>query len=78
MVKPGGFWANQPEDLEPLDYDIYDDREATDEERLLSIRLVDQVVRDRNYDYDHEITAKAVAAALARQRVALTLHRYDV
>jgi hypothetical protein len=66
MVKPGGFWMNQPDEPEPLGYDIYDDSDATDEDRMFALRLMAQVFADRNDYYD--IAAKAVAAALARQR----------
>jgi hypothetical protein len=64
--KPGGFWMNQPDEPAPLDYDIYDDSAATDEDRRFALRLMHQVWNDRNDYYD--IAAKAVAAALAACR----------
>lgn len=68
VIKPGGFWRNLPdEDPPPLDYDIYDDSGATDEERMLAWRLMVQAFNDRNDGYA-DILGKVVAAALARAR----------
>lgn len=66
--RPGGFWNNlpEPEETEPLPYDIYDDSEATDAERMLAVRLILQAYDDGNDYYD--IVAKVVAAAFARLR----------
>jgi hypothetical protein len=66
--RPGGFWNNlpEPEQTEPLLYDIYDDSAATDAERMFAVRLILQAYNDDNDYYD--TIAKVVAAAFARLR----------